>query len=191
MTPVELLALTRLLTSQKDKIRDQVSPGEYSVDFCVHVSGGMKVEEDSKKRPTVGIAWTEAYALLRLVALQGLDEMILRVDRGETITREDLESIKRAGFLSEQIMVETMEEAWKIKNETKGEIMDRVPEVRDAAEKVKELIAGRIGMMHQNGRVLASLNVEQIQPAPAGSANTATVAQAFPPNVDAAAAKVL
>lgn len=165
MTPIELLALTRLLVSQKNEIRDQVSPGEYNVDFNVHVRGNIKVEADVVRRATVNVPWTEAYALFRLVALQGLDELIARVDGGEVLTRKDLESIKQAGFLSEDIMVETMQEAWIMKNEPKGEgsIMDRVPEIAEATERVKELIADRLGPAPQRGRVLADLAVEEPQ----------------------------
>lgn len=165
MTPIQLLALTRLLKEREEKAaRSQVDPGTYNVDFEVRVKGNMEVEEDYEKRPTVSVPWTEAYALLREVAIQGVDDLIGRVARGETITRADLEAIKTAGFLSEDIMVETMKRAFEIKNAPKaeGSIVDRVPEVEAAAERVKELIAGRLGLTPSKGRVKADLSVEEI-----------------------------
>ena len=191
MTSIEMLALTRLLNERDEKaVRNQVSPGSYKVDFCVHVAGDMEVKEDYQKRPTVSVPWTEAYTLLRLVALQAVDEMISRVDRGETITRDHLEAIKRAGFLSEDVMVETMERAFDLRNAPRGEgcIAERIPEVEAAVEKVKELIAGRLGLTPSKGMVKADLNFNQIQPAreaPEGSANTAQVAGSVPPSVNA------
>jgi hypothetical protein len=181
MTPIELLALTRLLNDEEKAIRAQVLPGNYDVNFTVRVSGPIEVEEDHERRSTVGVPWTEAYALLRLVAIRGLDNLISRVDRGETIGKLDLEAIKTAGFLSEDIMVETMQEAWELKQarKAKGSIMDRVPEVEAAAEKVKELIAGRLGMMPCKGRVLADLTVEEVnQP----KISTAEIAERVAPN---------
>ena len=65
MTPIELLALTKLLQSKKDAIRSQVSSGDYSVDFSVHVKGELEVLEDTEKSSTVSVPWTEVYALLR------------------------------------------------------------------------------------------------------------------------------
>lgn len=165
MTPIELLALTRLLKEKEEKLaREAVQPGTYRVDLSVHASGEIVVEADYEKRPTVSVPWTEAYALLREVAIQCVDDLIARVDRGQTITRDDLDFIKTAGFLSEDIMVETMKQAFEAKQAPKGEgsIMERVPEVEAAAERVKELIAGRLGMTTSKGRVKADLTVKKV-----------------------------
>lgn len=191
MTPIEILALSRLVKEAEEKLaRGKVSAGSYSVNFAVSVSGPIVVEEDYEKRPTVSVPWTEAYALLREVAIQGVDELIARLDRGETITREDLTAIKTAGFLSEDVMVETIQQAFEEKQAPKGEgsIMERVPEVEAAVEKVKETIAGRLGNTPSKGRVKADLTVEQVGGAPqkAGVATQGQMAQKVTaPNVQA------
>jgi hypothetical protein len=180
LTNVELLALSRVLKESEEKrARSLVTSGSYSVDFKVHVVGVMNVEDDYEKRPTVSVPWTEAYALLREVAIQAVNEMIARVDRGEVITHQDLEAIKVAGFLSEQIMVETMKQAFDLKNAPRGEgsIMERIPEVEQAAERVKELIAGRLGLTPSKGRVKADLTFEPVSSfAPEGTASQPEIA---------------
>ena len=165
MTPIELLALTRLLSDKQEKaVRKQVAPGSYSVNLDIHVEGTYEVEEDYMKDPTVSVPWTEAYALLREIAIQGVDEMIARVDRGETITREDLEVIKTAGFLSEDLIVDCIQKAFYAKNAPKGQgaVIALVPEVEAAQERAKEAISKRIGKTPSHGRVLTDLKVEQI-----------------------------
>lgn len=165
MTPIEILALSKAVKDAEEKLaRGQVTEGSYNVNFAVSISGPIVVEADYQKRPTVSVPWTEAYALLREVAIQGVNDLIARVERGETITRADLEVIKTAGFLSEDIMVQTMKQAFEAKEAPKGEgsIMERIPEVEAAAEKVKELIAGRLGMTPSKGRVKPDLKVEQL-----------------------------
>lgn len=183
LTNVELLALSRVLKeSEEKKARSLVTSGSYSVDFEVRVTGVMNVEDDYEKRPTVSVPWTEAYALLREVAVQAVNEMIARVDRGEVITRKDLEVIKTAGFLSEDIMVETMKQAFDLKNAPRGEgsIMERIPEVEQAAERVKELIAGRLGLTPSKGRVKADLTLGPVASgvAPEGTATQPEIAVA-------------
>lgn len=160
MTPIEFLAISRLLNdNEKKKVRNQIAPGDYSVNFNVHIEGEIKVEEDVEKRSTISVPWTEAYALFRLVSIAGIDDLISQVESGSPITKSDLESVKKAGFLSESVMIETMKEAWEIRQESKseGSIMSRVPEVKNAVEKVKEAIAGSLGLMSQKGRVIAKL----------------------------------
>lgn len=180
MTPIEILALSRLVKEAEEKLaRGQVTEGNYSVNFAVNVSGPIVVEADYEKRPTVSVPWTEAYALLREVAIQGVNDLISRVESGQTITREDLESIKTAGFLSEDIMVSTMSQAFEAKQAPKGEgsIMERIPEVEAAVEKVKELIAGRLGMTPSKGRVKTDLKIDQLGKAAVAAAGVATQVQ--------------
>jgi hypothetical protein len=190
MTPVELLALAKLLKdAEEKKIRAQIPAGDYAVDFSVHVKGTYEVEEDYLKDPTVSVPWTEAYALLRELAIQGVDEMIARVDRGETITKADLEVIKTAGFLSENLIVDCIQQAFAAKNAPKGEraIIARVPEVEAAQERAKEAISKRIGKTPSKGRVLTDLSVEEIQPQTvAGSATQPQIA----PEVSVSQARV-
>lgn len=183
LTNVELLALSNAIENDESKqIRSCVAPGSYSVDFCVRISGTMKVFEDYVKRATISVPWTEAYALLREVAIQAVDEMIARVDRGEVINRQDLEAIKTAGFLSEQIMVETMKQAIDLKKAPKGEgsIMERIPEVKDAAERVKKLIPGSLDPTPSKGKVVVDLTCEEIDAsvAPEGTAAQPEIAVA-------------
>lgn len=179
MTPIQLLALTRLIKDAEEKrIRNQVPAGDYSVDFSVHVKGEYEVEEDYLKDPTVSVPWTEAYALLREIAIQGVDEMIARVDRGETITKGDLEVIKTAGFLSEDLIVDCIQQAFDAKNAPKGKgsIIARVPEVEAAQERAKEAISKRIGKTPSKGRVLTKLTAEEIlEPVAATQAQIAPV----------------
>jgi hypothetical protein len=188
MTPIEILALSRMIKEAEEKLaRGQVAPGTYKVNVSVGVSGPIVVEEDYEKRPTVSVPWTEAYALLREVALRGVDELIARVEAGQTIVKADLEVIKTAGFLSEDIMVETMKQAFAAKQAPKGKgsIMERVTEVEAAAERVKEIIAGRLGLTPSKGRVKADLTVEQIQPQTvAGSATQPQIAPTLAPSQD-------
>lgn len=165
MTPIQLLALAKMIADKVGKdARKKVAPGVYSVNLDVHVEGTYKVEEDYLKDPTVSVPWTEAYALLREIAVQGVDEMIARVDRGETITKADLEAIKTAGFLSEDLIVDCIQKAFATKNAPKGEraIIARVPEVEAAQERAKEAISKRIGKTPSNGRVLTDIKVTEI-----------------------------
>lgn len=183
LTNVELLALDRVIDGGEGKqIRNCVTPGSYSVDFRVHVSGTMQVGEDYVKRATVSVPWTEAYALLREVAIQGVNEMIARVDRGEVITRQDLEAIKIAGFLSEQIMVDTMRQAIELAEAPKaeGSIMERIPEVKAAVERVKKLIPGGLDRTPSKGKVVVDLTCEEIDAsvAPEGTAAQPEIASA-------------
>lgn len=183
MTPIELLALAKIISTKvKDDARSQVAPGTYSVNLDVHVEGTYKVEEDYLKDPTVSVPWTEAYALLREVAIQGVDEMIARVDRGETITRQDLEVIKTAGFLSEDLIVDCIQTAFNAKNAPKGQgaVIALVPEVEAAQERAKAAISKRIGKTPSSGRVLPDLKVEQIQQANQMVALQSQIAQAIP-----------
>lgn len=189
MTPIEILALVHAIKKADEKTaRAQVSAGDYHVDFYAHIQGNIEVEADYQKRATVSVPWTEAYALLREVALRGIDDLIARVVRGETITQTDLESIKTAGFLSENIMVETMKQAFDAKKAPKGQgsIMARVEEVEAAVERVKEIIAGGLGKTRSDGRVLTDLDVTQVAPPPAGFASPVQIAQKITaPNVQA------
>lgn len=141
LTNVELLALDRVIDDKDKSIRNSVMPGSYSVDFTVHVSGNMEVLEDYMKRPTVNVPWTEAYTLFREVAIQAVNEMIARVDKGEVITRHDLEVCLAAGFLSEAIMVETMKQAYDLhEGRCSGSIKERIPEIKERMEEVKKAI---------------------------------------------------
>lgn len=166
MTPIELLALTKLLQSKKDAIRSQVSSGDYSVDFSVHVKGELEVLEDTEKSSTVSVPWTEVYALLREILLQGVDELVARVDRGETVGKEDLEGFRRACGLSEELLVKTIEEAWEIKNNRKGrgEIKNKIPEIQEAQKRALDAISRRLPKTHVNGAVKANLTVDEIVP---------------------------
>lgn len=188
MNPIEIVALSKVIKkTEGDLARDQVLPGDYSVDFTVRISGPITVEEDYMKDPTVSVPWTEAYALLREIAIQGVDEMIARVDRGETITRADLEVIKTAGFLSESLIVDCIQKAFVAKNlpEGQGAIIELVPEVKAAQERAKAAISKRIGKTPSNGRVLTELTVNQVQAVqtPAGSVTPAQAASSLPANV--------
>ena len=190
MNPIEIVALSKVIKkTEGDLARDQVLPGDYSVDFTVRISGPITVEEDYMKDPTVSVPWTEAYALLREIAIQGVDEMIARVDRGETITREDLEVIKTAGFLSEDLIVDCIQKAFVAKNlpEGQGAIIELVPEVEAAQKRAKAAISKRIGKTPSNGRVLTELTVNQVQAVqtPAGSVTPAQAAAGLPVNVQA------
>lgn len=181
LTNVELLALDRVIdTPEGKKIRNLVTPGSYSVDFSVHISGTMDVEPDCMKRSTVSVPWTEAYALLREVAIQAVNEMIARVDRGEVITHQDLEAIKTAGFLSEKIMIDTMRQAFDLhEGRAEGSIMERIPEVKKAAEEVKKIIAGSLPLSPSKGRVLAELTHEVVvSVTPEGTATQPEIAVA-------------
>lgn len=164
MTPVELLALTKLLQAKKDSIRDQVSAGEYSVDFSVHIKGDIKVLEDTEKSSTVSVPWTEVYALLREILLQGVDELVARVDCGETVGKEELEGFRRACGLGEDLLVKTIEEAWEIKNNRKGrgEIKNKIPEIQEAQKRALDAISRRLPKTHVDGAVKANLTVEPI-----------------------------
>lgn len=165
LTPNEIVALSKLIKkAEADGARDKVLPGTHSVNFDIHVEGSYEVEEDYLKDPTVSVPWTEAYALLREVAIQGVNELIARVDRGEVITREDLEVIKTAGFLSEDLIVDCIQKAFYAKEAAKGKgaVIALVPEVEAAQERAKEAISKRIGKTPSHGRVLTDLKVEQI-----------------------------
>lgn len=191
MTPIEIVALVHAIETAAGKTaRKQVVAGEYHVDFQVHVCGNIEVEADYERRATVSVPWTEAYAFLREVAIQGVNELIAKVSRGETITQIDLESIKTAGFLSEDIMVETMKRAIEAKKapKAKGSIKERVEEVEAAAERVKEIIPGRMDKSTVSGRVIADLDVTQVAPPSPGVATQVQVAQKVKaPNVQAQA----
>jgi hypothetical protein len=190
MTPVELLALAKMISTKvKDDARAQVAPGTYSVNLDVHVEGTYKVEEDYLKDPTVSVPWTEAYALLREVAIQGVNEMIARLDRGETITKADLEVIKTAGFLSEDLIVDCIDKAFVAKHAPKGKgaVIALFPEVEAAQERAKAAISKRLGKTPSDGRVLPNLKVDQIQPQTvAGSATQPQIA----PEVSVSQARV-
>ena len=143
MTPIQLLALTRLIKdSQKDVVRNSVGAGEYDVDFKVHIKGPIKVSEDTVATATVHIPWTEVYALLREILLQGIDELVARVDRGETLSREDLEGFRRACGMSEDLLVETIQKAFELKkNKSRGSIKEKIPEIEEAQERALDAIA--------------------------------------------------
>ena len=108
MTPIEILALSRIVREAEEKLaRGQVSPGTHSVDVVVHVSGLVEVEKDYEKRPTVSVPWTEAYALLREVAIRGVNDLIARMDRGEMITREEFSIDRKTGAFIQSITLQS------------------------------------------------------------------------------------
>lgn len=165
MTPIELLALTKLLQSEKDAIRDQVSAGDYSVDFSVHIKGDLEVLEDTERTPTVHIPWTEVYALLREILLQGIDELVARVDRGEQVGREELEGFRRACGLGEDLLVDTIQEAFDRKEKakkSKGEVIKSIPEIKEAQQRALDAISRRLPKAPVNGKVNTNLSVEPI-----------------------------
>ena len=166
MTPIELLALTRLLKdAEEKKARSAVSAGNYSVDFKVHVKGDLEVLPDTDKSSTVSVPWTEVYALLREILLQGVDELVARVDRGEKVGREELEGFRRACGLGEDLLVETIQDAWELKknSEGRGEIMKKIPEIKDAQQRALDAISRRLPRTPVKGKVNADLAVEEIQ----------------------------
>lgn len=62
--PIKLIALDKALKKKDaDEARREVKPGTYPVDFTVHVSGSIKVGEDSDKVPTVSIPFKDVLAL--------------------------------------------------------------------------------------------------------------------------------
>jgi hypothetical protein len=169
MTPIQLLALTRLFNqAESKKIRSGVTEGEYDVDFNVHVRGTMKVEADTDKASTVSIPWTEVYALLREILLQGIDGLLERVARGETVGRAELEGFRNACGLGEDLLVETIQRAWEISRDSKarGEIIKRFPEVKDAQRRALDAIVARLDRTHVDGKVHADMTVEEIVPSP-------------------------
>ena len=164
MTPIQLLALTKLLHAEEKKIRAGVGAGNYSVDFSVHVKGDMEVLEDTEKTPTVNIPWTEVYALLREIFLQGIDELLARVDRGETLNREDLEGFRRACGLSEDLLVETIQKAFDIKKnaEGRGEVIAKIPEIKEAQQRALDAISRRLAKTPVKGKVNTDFVLEEI-----------------------------
>ena len=177
LTNVELLALDRVIDDKDKSIRNAVMPGSYSVDFTVHVSGNMEVLEDYMKRPTVNVPWTEAYTLFREVAIQAVNEMIARMDRGEVITRRDLEDVKTAGFLSEAIMVETMKQAYDLhEGRCEGSLKERIPEIKEKMEEVKKAIVDGLGRTPSKGHVRTDLVYGEVSEAPEGTASQPEIA---------------
>lgn len=184
MTPIELLALTRLISDSK-AVRNQVSAGNYNVDFNIHVSGSLRVGNDTTRVPTVGIPWTEVYALLREVLLQGIDELVARADRGETIGRNELEAFRQACGLSEDLLVETIQRAHAMnEGKSQGSIKERLPEIAAAQERAKEAIARRLEKTPAKGMVKSDLKFEQIQ------ADVSSVAEAVGRSVESVEANL-
>ena len=184
MTPIQLLALARALKEKEEKAaRNSVAPGSYRVDFNIHISGEVDVEEDYVKTPTVSIPWTEVYALLREILLQGIDGLVARVDRGETLSREDLEGFRRACGLGEDILVETIQRAFDLKNnaEGEGEVIARIPEIKEAQERALDAISRRLGKTPSKGRVKTDLKVEEVT-TPVFSLGQDGLSEVFPPS---------
>jgi hypothetical protein len=166
MTTIELLALTKLLSpADEKKARAAVAAGNYSVDFNVHVKGDLEVLEDTEKVPTVSIPWTEVYALLREILLQGIDELVARVDRGDQVGREELEGFRRACGLSEDLLVDTIQEAFDLKKngEGRGEVIKKIPEIKEAQQRALEAISRRFAKTPVKGKVNSDMTVEEIR----------------------------
>lgn len=163
MNSIQTLAISRLFTETEDKkARADVLPGEYNIDMCFRIVGKMKVAEDHTKLATTSIPVLESLALTREVAKQGIDDLIARVDRGEVITRDDLEAIKTAGFLADDILVDCIQRAVDAKSSSSGSVIKLIPEIQAAVERVRDATARRLGPQNAKGHVTTNIRVEEI-----------------------------
>lgn len=80
MRPIEAIALGAIKAGAKQ--RDQVSPGEYELDFIVRVQGELAISEDVEAIVSTAIPWQRVAA----VALDKLNGVTL-----ESVLREALE----------------------------------------------------------------------------------------------------
>jgi hypothetical protein len=163
MNDIQKLAISRLISETEDKkIRAEVPSGEHPVDFVVHFRGVVKVGEDYQKLATTSIPTLESLALTREVAVQGINELIARVDRGEVITRSDLEVIKTAGFLADDILVDCIQKAVDAKSGSSGSVIKLIPEIQAAVERVRDATSRRLGPQNAKGHVTTNIRAEEI-----------------------------
>jgi hypothetical protein len=158
MNDIQKIALSKVKFD-----RDSVPSGEHRVDFTVRVCGLVKVGEDYEKSATTSVPWLESVALWQETLRAAFDSMIEQVDRGEKITREELEAMKSTGPIATGILVDCIRKAMVADESAVGTIADRIKEVKDGIERVKEELVSELPLQAAKGHVKVSVVVEEVE----------------------------
>ncbi|NBT35841.1 MAG: hypothetical protein EBT03_09965 [Betaproteobacteria bacterium] len=157
MNDIQKIALSKVKFD-----RDAVPSGEHRVDFMVRVSGVVKVGEDYEKSATTSVPWLESVALWQETLRAAFDSMIEQVDRGQPITREELEAMKSTGPIATGILVDCIRQAMVAGESAVGKIEARVEEVKAGIEKVKADLVSELPLQTAKGHVKVSVVLEEL-----------------------------
>lgn len=138
--------------------RSSVPSGVHDVDFTVHVRGTVRVGEDYDRDPTTSVPFLEATTLYREAFRVTIDELIAKLDRGESVTRDDLVSISDVGPLSSEILVDCFRTAM-LKGESAVQTVSDKVELAEAIERLKKEVVAHLPRQNVPGSVKVSVEI--------------------------------
>lgn len=163
MNDVQTTVVSKMVGDKEAKAaRASVLPGQYPVDFTVRVHGTMKVGEDYERAPTTSIPWLEVTTLYREVFRGAIDGLLAKIDRGESVSREDLSSMGTAGVLTTDVLVDCIRTALQNGVSAVGTVQDRVKEVEAGVEALKKDIVGKNPPQKVPGKVTLNVETEMV-----------------------------
>lgn len=159
MNDIQTVVVSKMIGDKESKAaRSSVLPGQYPVDFTVRFHGSAKVGEDYERAPTTAIPWLEVTTLYREVFRGAIDSLVAKIDRGETVSRDDLVSTVVAGVLTTDVLVGCIRTALQNGASAVGKIEDQVKEVEAGIEALKKDLVSKMPPQRVPGKV--TLNVE-------------------------------
>lgn len=159
MNDIQTTVVAKVIGEKDSKAaRAGVAPGKHPVDFTVRFHGTMNVGDDYERAPTTSIPWLEVTTLYREVFRQAIDDLVAKVDRGESVDRGDLTSMATAGVLTTGVLVDCIRTALQNGASAVGTVQDRVKEVEAGIEALKKDLVSKNPPQKVPGKV--TLNVE-------------------------------
>lgn len=179
MNDIQKIALSKVKFD-----RDSVPSGEHRVDFTVRVRGTVKVGDDYEKSATTSVPWLESVALWQETLRAAFDSMIAQIDRGEAVTREELEAMKNTGPIATGILVDCIRKAMVSGESAVGTIKDRVEEVKAGIEKVKSDLVSELPLQTAKGHVRVDVSLEDVSEEVGEGLTAKQIAETFAPTVE-------
>ena len=153
-----LTDIQKIALAKTEFDRSTIPSGTHAVDFTVRVRGQVKVGEDYDRPATTSIPWLEATTLYREAFKVTVEELIAKIDRGESVSREDLVAVTEVGPLSSTVLVDCFRKAMTLGESAVSTVKDKV-EIAAAIDQLKQEIVAPLPRQHVPGRVKVEVEI--------------------------------
>jgi hypothetical protein len=155
-----LTEIQKIALAKTEFDRSGVPSGVHNVDFTVRIRGQVKVGNDYDRPATTSVPWLEATTLYREAFKVTVEELIRKVESGETVTREDLVAITEVGPLSSKVLVDCFRKAMTLGESAVSTVKDKV-EIDEAICRLKEEIVAPLPRQNVPGRVKVDVEITE------------------------------
>jgi hypothetical protein len=155
-----LTEIQKIVLAKTEFDRAGVPSGVHDVDFTIRVRGQVKVGEDYDRPATTSIPWLEATTLYREAFRVTVDELIAKLDRGESVSRDDLVAVTEVGPLSSKVLVDCFRKAMTLGESAVSTVKDKV-EIDEAISRLKQEIVAPLPRQNVPGRVKVDVEITE------------------------------